>query len=58
MDHNGEIPAGASHSGYLEAKDREGPSVLHVSSWSHSDFVLRVTKTHTKKDHLVSKGEK
>ena len=52
-----EIPAGASHSGYLEAKVREGPSVLHVSSWSHSDFVLRVTKTQ-KKDHLVSRREK
>lgn len=47
-DHNVEIPAGASHSGYLEAKVREGPSVLHVSSWSHSDFVLRVTKTQKK----------
>lgn len=51
-----EIPAGASHSGYLEAKDREGPSLLHVSSWSHSDFVLHVTKTQ--KDHLVSRREK
>lgn len=47
-DHNVETPAGASHSGYLEAKGREGPSVLHVSSWSHSDFVLRVTKTQKK----------
>lgn len=53
----GEIPAGAFHSGCLEAKAAgKDLNLLHVFSWSPPDFVQHVSKTQ-KRPSGVLKGK-